>query len=571
MKYRISLKSFIFAIILIISFSLIYIEIFDHKVNLGGDNINYYLLGKSISKGLGYVDIYTPELSTHTHFPPGYPFILSIVLFFNDSISLAKALNGVLLLGSLLISFILFKKLSKNFWVAAVSTCMLLFNYHLLEYSTIMMSEVAFIFSSFLAILVFVSLNDTQSTLTIKVLLTLALIAALAYYIRSFGIILIVSLLISLWYYRGKGSAGFFLGGVVLLVVPWVIRSRLVGGGGYVSQLLAANPYQPELGNASIIDFFWRVLENANRYIGKELPYLFFSSVDPGYQNSTAFKSYLIGLAIFGFIAFGLYTLQRYRVFFCIYLFGSFGVFLLWPSQWYGVRFIIVILPILIFLFFKGIFELFEIINNFSLKKRWFSKFQLVSLGIVLLFFDFGVVNALKNKANSDYPKSYQNFFKMAEWASENTADTSIFASRKPAFFYLFSKRKSIRFRDTPLEEQQILNLKYNSVDFIVLDNLGYSSAKNYLLPAIQKYPLKFSEITRFGEPPTLLLSFRSDLGYWGGWKNGKKHGKGTFKWPNGTIYDGHWEADKMHGEGVIKTPEGKRINGKWDKGVLIK
>ena len=40
-------------------------------------------------------------------------------------------------------------------------------------------------------------------------------------------------------------------------------------------------------------------------------------------------------------------------------------------------------------------------------------------------------------------------------------------------------------------------------------------------------------------------------------------HGKGTFMWSKGDMYDGDWRAGKMHGHGVKKMGNGDVYEGR--------
>ena len=64
---------------------------------------------------------------------------------------------------------------------------------------------------------------------------------------------------------------------------------------------------------------------------------------------------------------------------------------------------------------------------------------------------------------------------------------------------------------------------------------------------------------------------YRFDDGttYIGNWVHGKKHGQGRLEMASGEVYDGEWKDDKMHGYGVHLFPdgatfEGQYIDGKW-------
>ena len=42
----------------------------------------------------------------------------------------------------------------------------------------------------------------------------------------------------------------------------------------------------------------------------------------------------------------------------------------------------------------------------------------------------------------------------------------------------------------------------------------------------------------------------------------GKKHGQGTYRWPNGRTYVGEWCENRMHGEGLETWPNGSSYQG---------
>lgn len=44
----------------------------------------------------------------------------------------------------------------------------------------------------------------------------------------------------------------------------------------------------------------------------------------------------------------------------------------------------------------------------------------------------------------------------------------------------------------------------------------------------------------------------------------GKKHGHGMYRWPNGRTYVGEWLENQMHGYGVESWPNGSRYEGQF-------
>ena len=54
---------------------------------------------------------------------------------------------------------------------------------------------------------------------------------------------------------------------------------------------------------------------------------------------------------------------------------------------------------------------------------------------------------------------------------------------------------------------------------------------------------------------------------YKGSYKAGKRDGRGTFIWDDGTKYVGDWENDLMHGYGTLTLPDGSKYQGFWKNG----
>lgn len=55
---------------------------------------------------------------------------------------------------------------------------------------------------------------------------------------------------------------------------------------------------------------------------------------------------------------------------------------------------------------------------------------------------------------------------------------------------------------------------------------------------------------------------------YTGEWKNGLRHGYGTYKWTNGDTYAGIWVDDKRHGEGLYVWHDGSKYKGNYSHGI---
>jgi hypothetical protein len=61
--------------------------------------------------------------------------------------------------------------------------------------------------------------------------------------------------------------------------------------------------------------------------------------------------------------------------------------------------------------------------------------------------------------------------------------------------------------------------------------------------------------------------------GRYSGWYRGDRmkgyvpHGRGTMRYPNGSLYTGQWKKGRMHGNGTIKWEDGSQYAGQWVRG----
>ncbi len=291
----------VYIVIITILFIAVYGYIFDKKLDLNGDNAYYYVLGKALSQGDGYVNIASINSAANNHYPPGYPFILSIFMKFSDSFTFLKILNGIFLLISLYLAYYLFNKFSNNPKIAFLSTFFLLLNAHVLLYSTMIMSEISFILFSFLCLALIINIdfkvNIFKNPYTYLTLITLAI----AYYIRSSGLALFGGLILYLLIKKHWNAVAFFMSGFFVLALPWIIRGRKLGGNAYVKPLVMINPYRPELGNADIADYFNRFFSNVSRYITREIPSSTLPFIKVNYLDLITITEWIIGFVFLKF------------------------------------------------------------------------------------------------------------------------------------------------------------------------------------------------------------------------------------------------------------------------------
>lgn len=546
-----------------------YNNVFNKKIDLNGDNAGYYILGKSIATGNGYSNIHTKNANGHNHFSPGYPTIIAATsLLFSDDIKTIKKVNGVLFILSVFLIFLIAYSLTQNIHIAFIAGLFTLLNFHLLSYSTIMMSEISFLFFSSLSIFLFIKTKFTDPIYKNWIFIALIFSIIISYYIRPTGIALIsgiglILLIKRQWKYLITLTVSF-----LALALPWQIRSHSLGGSSYLRQLVRKNPYRPELGELEFADWFTRIFQNMERYITREIPsgiYNFFTVNN--YNDDISQQEWLVGIITASLILFGLIRLKEKGLLILFYLLSTFGILLLWPSVWTGPRFIIPLIPFLLFLLIYGVTQLFLQLIQYVFTLNHKHAFYLV-LTAASFFYGFKVyqqpLDQLRSNSKTEYPANFKNYFEIAEWVQANTPDTSVTCCRKGQLFYLHSEKKVSSFKSTLDIEDQINFLKKNGTDYVVLEQLGYSSTNKYLYPAVQRYPNKFKVIKHIKNPDTYLLKFSPDLGYTGEWENNQRSGYGTFVWENGITFAGNWKNNVRNGQGTLYFSDGRQLEGSW-------
>ncbi|HKK44986.1 MAG TPA: glycosyltransferase family 39 protein [Balneolaceae bacterium] len=488
--------------------AICYYYSFDPKVFIGGDNVYYYNLGKAIATGKGYVTLNQPGLPYASHYPPGYPAIIALVMtLFSQSIITIKIFNGIFLLGSAICSFYIFETLSENKHLAFAGSLLIVLNASMLKYSTIMMSEIPFLLFSMVALLLFIRAKKESNPLRQPYFYGFIVCLSIAFHIKTLGMALVSGTILYMLFYKRWKWAISTAAGFGLLALPWIIRNRMIGAGGsYVHQLLMVNPYRPELGMAGVSDFVLRFWNNLQRYIAVEIP----NGILPVLKNnvtSYSFLAWVIGILMCLIIVYGLYRLKNYAVLMGAYFISMFGILLLWPSVWFGVRFLLPIIPLLLFCFLVGLHQLLSLASEKLGAVVHWSPLYLLLLGLTFI----PSINARRMQAKAHYPANWGTYIQIAKWARKNTDPDAIISCRKPAIFYLFSERKTFRFKDTPNHEELFQDLKKRGTDYVVLDQLGFSSTPRYLYPMLKKYQNHFKTVLKGTTTQTYLLKFQPD------------------------------------------------------------
>lgn len=483
---------------------------FNVNADLNGDNYNYYIYATSLAQGQGYCDLSKPNLDPTNNFPPGYPLIMTPLRLVTDSIVAQKVLNEGLLIVGILLAYLTLLRLgmrrSYAFALAGAGmACPRVFHF-----STMMMSESSFFMTSMLVMYALVRMHDETkmegkawAPSKIKPILSdpwlYVMLSALVlnYHIRTQGLALVAAVFCFLfvcrrWYTFAASAVAFVLG-----CLPWMIRNSLQGlnGNRYVDAMMTVNPWRPEEGTLTMGDFIARFFSTLKMLIFQAIPNSIPPFLEVDYKADLSVACICLGSALLIFIVIGFWRMKQVRWFALAYLAATLGLISLFstPSE---NRYLTTVLPLLTTGAFLGLAWTLEQLLRLAMPKMSFHPLWLCLLFLTSIS-GFKEEHAISTQRTHPV---YEQFFAMGKAMDKAVrrhqipAD-AVVCSRKPNMFYMYSHLRGITYKFTKDDRELISHLVENNVDYVVVDNLGFSSTQLYLYPAIEMHQDLFPKI----------------------------------------------------------------------------
>ncbi|MCD7973541.1 MAG: glycosyltransferase family 39 protein [Candidatus Azobacteroides sp.] len=503
-------RTYIPLILLTIIFIIVYVFTFNSKLDLNGDNTRYLRLAENISSGFGYNNISPNGVKPETHFPPGYPFFLSFFMLFGiHSLIFFKILNGMLFLGSLVLIYKIVKNTTQNIPLAFVVSLLPIFSPRLLHFSNIVMSEMLFMFLTILCLYCLhrYRLKNPHPFWKSPWFYVSILSAVASYYVRAVGLAMIFGALVFfLMKKEWKQSLGF-LGGTILLMLPWFFRNRNINSESrYVDAILSVNHWRPEEGTInSVGDLIAKLAKNFDEAIIKGCKDVLFPFWNIDYANPSGTGGILIGILLLAVIFYGAWRLQTIRWGVIAYLIGSI-IMVIIGTTGNESRYIIPLIPLLFAGFYIGLYCL---IRKWVVKKESKFSYSLPYSLLLLAFMMISPVKAEAERAKEPYPNAYENYFAIAREMQKQLPEGTICCCRKPELFgYYAPKIYATNYLYSTDPNEVIKDLIKKNVDYVILEQLGYGSTPRYLYSAIQENMELFPVAWHLQKPDTYLLKF---------------------------------------------------------------
>lgn len=340
----------------------------------GGDHTAYLTLAYALTEGLGYIELWDPDLPLHTKYPPGYPLVLALLMVFGATTWSAFKLSSAVAISAATLAAFAWAARRVGALGAGGLALLLILAAGWQDASRWILSEPWFLLWTFLAFWAAdlalepgsglgtgvpvgeggdrsarasagspgddpAGRGDPRQTLW---LLLAGFGALMAFGVRSAGLPLVLAFLLVLLWNRRFRAAGVFAGVTALSVGGWLARTARGGEGAYQDEFWLADPYDPELGTVGVGGLLARIWENLVLYVGRVLPGEWWSGAPEWLLLVGGLAMTL--LALWGWLSRLLRRPGLAEIFLPLY--G--GMILIWPQVWSGDRFLLPLLPLII-------------------------------------------------------------------------------------------------------------------------------------------------------------------------------------------------------------------------------
>lgn len=511
-------------------------------VNL--DSAIFYLLGKALATGQGYVLLSEPNPEPYFTFPPLLPLqiagILTLVGVHQDPVIHQLWLKGYihfLFLCSLPLFWGLIRPHTSR-WGAFALTLLLAFNPIIYKYSSDVLSDVPYWVTSCGALFYTSKLffkPSENNPFSLKDLLFALLFLAASLLTRQMGMALALAVLISASWLRQWKLVLFF--GLVTVVC-------LLGWQGYehayrsshqkeadglnqagVNQILDKSPVKlefikhflvtkpvdedaAEVEQVASVGFLERVQGRWVKYT-HWLTDLLLPTISIKWQGEKHPLFHLLpfSLGLWTVLLVGGVRLWRKNLVVTLYSLIYFGVLLVYPYT--SVRFLLPVSPLFFWLMWEGALGVLEGLQGWlmqfktGLMSRPAFRYGLAS-GLLLLVLVAQLiptirwVNAGAKLRKADHIPSMRlenkGFYESLLWVKANTPKDSLIISRKPPVTYYYTGRPSVTFPFTSNSQKLLTNLEKKSKRYearyphvYIIEDNAFGESLKYLTPALKE------------------------------------------------------------------------------------
>ena len=481
-----------------VSALLYYIWLLFQQIYVIKDGALYLLLARSLASGGGYVDSFMPKPLFHTSIPPGYPFILSLIIrAVGYNLLYLRAASVIFVAASLVILVKILKGYLKTREVVIVFF-LFAFNPVFVGLTNTINSDIPYLLCLLVSFLIF-GTGKEKPSIGEFMIGAAAIIAA--FYMRVAGLALYCAALIYLLG-RGKRREFFILAFSGFFILLWLYLICSAPQGIYYNAFLAKDALLPVSGYIKIADIPFRILENLKYYCGKVVIDLlfcpFFNEVtfgNPLFPLKICFSLLFSALFFAGFIR----SVKKGPGFIDLYCAIYMCMLVLW--SYHSARFLIPVYPFLLV---------------YMIDALRIPRIRYIKLSLILLLACSAVIANLSTVKDflekRDPPQ--KPVFETYDWLKNNTSPGAIVMSDDPASVYLYSQRKATQWYTACDTNDFFDRVKKEKVDYVLVGRETMISVKGknidrfgtYFKPVIEKHAGCFELVCQSRARPEIMV-----------------------------------------------------------------
>jgi hypothetical protein len=423
-----------------------------YPVGVVHDDGMYMILAKSLATGHGYRYINLPGQPHATHFPPGYPLLLSLLWrigpAFPANVVFFKLVNAVFLaVAAAALALFARRRLKFSAPLACVTAIAGCASIPVLVLSNLVMSE-----TLFLALLVPSLLyaearlaDDTDTSLRQAV--ALAFIGGLLMLVRSHGVAFVAAVGLVLLVRRRFRALAVYALVAVLLALPWHFWQSVYSGSVPLPMRGDYESYGGWFFNGSpahSIAFVGRTIAKQAQTIYAML-LVFATSGMP----ARALRHFGTVAAIV-LLAAGAISMRKRAPVTALFVCGFLAIIFVWPFT--PARFVWAVWPLLVLLFVTGAVVVLTPLRDARIARERWSSVPTVSrlvlaAGVVVAVIGYATYNARGYKGHwwsSIAREQSATVGPMIVWLARNTAPTDVVATNSEVMVYLYTGRRTV-------------------------------------------------------------------------------------------------------------------------------
>ncbi len=487
---------------------LIHIFAFNQALSTNGDNARYMIYAKSLIKTGGFLRIYLPIDRPVIADPVGLSLILfPIYLIFGMNIISMKLLVFLCFIGSLILTYVVFKQFVDK-RIAIIITILFGSHPYIVQYSSMVMTEVPYIFWSLFALWLLLKYEQSDK-IHIGYLIFATAAIFMTYLTRAIGAGFTVAVFFYFlvkvnWPLYIKNKDLSFLRAlefkklvliclsIFFVFLGWQLRSQSIGGTSQAQIFTNLNIIENVL-TKSLPDF-WQVFAQN----------IFADQMVRWKYETVGLKWVLVSIITLLGLCYSFYRKE-------IVAFYSFFVMFILILGYRSLsplvfsRYLIPFTPFLIYFLYAGIRFVFTLFKKESLNKLGILAGWITLYLILMSNFSGASYYIQKAHRGTVYPIAEANYIECARWAGENLPPDAIVTSRKEAIFYIFSELRGFKHTTSYMkyskewETERLETFKKNNTSYLILDTFNSTTIRN-IFPILRNHPNKFKLVKRIGE-----------------------------------------------------------------------